>query len=176
MTTLPRRSAAPLTPDQAEMVADMLKERIYATITLLALLTVMWQNPQHHTVMGSIGAVAGTSVALLLAISISANMAHQVVHGQPMTATQQAHLLRTHSALLLPAIPVVVILLGSLSALYSIEAALTVSIILLLLSFVLFSFMAGRSLHNSFKQIVTASLLEIGLGIAIIALKVMAGH
>lgn len=40
--------------DMLEYVAENMRERIYATITLLALIAALWQTSSEHSVIGSI--------------------------------------------------------------------------------------------------------------------------
>ena len=43
-----------MTLEMKEIVAENMKERVYSTITLIAVLTVMWQNASHYSTLGVI--------------------------------------------------------------------------------------------------------------------------
>ncbi|HEY1085243.1 MAG TPA: hypothetical protein VGE34_00770 [Candidatus Saccharimonadales bacterium] len=159
-----------------EEATEFLKERIYATITLLALLATLWHSADHFTAKGVIVSIVGTVIGLWLAIGIASRMSYQVVHGKRMDTKTYFTILRHHSALLAPAFPVVIFILGSLTGLYSLKAALLASLIVLLLSFVGFSLLAGRRMRSSWTEITITSGFEIALGIGVIALKIYAGH
>ncbi|HEY0965152.1 MAG TPA: hypothetical protein VGE13_01605 [Candidatus Saccharimonadales bacterium] len=166
----------PRTIASVEETAEFLKERIYATITLLALLATLWHGADHFTAKGAIVSVLGTVVALWLAIGIASRMSYQVVHGKRMSTKAYTEILRHHSALLIPAFPVVVLILISLTGLFSLKTALLASLITLLLSFVGFSLLAGRRMRSSWTEIAITSGFEIALGLGVIALKIYAGH
>lgn len=159
-----------------EEVAEFLKERIYATITLLALLATLWHGADHFTAKGAIISVLGTVIALWLAIGIASRMSYQVVHGKRMSTKTYLDILRHHSALLIPAFPVIILILVSVTGLYSLKTALFASLIVLLLSFVGFSLLAGRRMRSSWVEIAITSGFEIALGLGVIALKIYAGH
>lgn len=159
-----------------EETTEFLKERIYATITLLALLATLWQSAQHVTAKGAIFSVVGTVIGLWLAVGIAARMSYKVAHGKNMNALEYIKISRTHSALLAPAFPVVMLILISLTDLFSLKTALFASMIALLLSFAGFSLLAGRRIHSNWMEIVITSGFEILLGIGIIGLKIIAGH
>lgn len=45
-----------------------------------------------------------------------------------------------------------------------------------LISFVIFSLLAGRKIHTTWYEIVLSSFLEIALGIGVVLLKIVVGH
>jgi hypothetical protein len=159
-----------------EEITEFLKERIYATITLLALLATLWQTAEHITAKGAIFSVIGTVIGLWLAVGVSARMSYKVAHGKNMDIAEYIKISRAHSALLAPAFPVVVLILVSLTDLISLKTALFISMLVLLLSFAGFSLMAGRRIHSNWMEILITSGFEILLGIGIIAIKMFAGH
>ena len=53
-----------LSPNDRAQYAELLRERIYSTITLLALVVVLWQHPSDYTAWGVIGTIIGTVGAL----------------------------------------------------------------------------------------------------------------
>jgi hypothetical protein len=165
-----------LSKEEAELVTEYLKERIYATITLIALLATLWQTAEHHSPLSAALSVAGTVVALWLAIGIASRMSYQVVNGKRMNLRIYGAILRSHSALLLPATPVLFLIGVSALHILSLETALFSSMIILLLSFAGFSLLAGRKIHTNFVEILITSAFEIALGVGVIVLKIVAGH
>lgn len=165
-----------MSPEMLEHIAENMKERIYATLTLVAVIAVMWQNAGHHTVFGTIASLLGTALALWLATVIAARMSYRAVHGRGMNATHYRKLLFTSSGLLAPVIPPILLLLISSSGLISLQTALMISMILLALSLFLFSFMAGRKIYVSVGRLILISALEMLLGIGVIALKIAVGE
>lgn len=165
-----------LSPIEVENYTEFFKERIYSTITLLALLATLWRSAEHMSPLGAAASVFGTAVALWLAIGISSRMSYQVVNGKRMSLEAYGKILRSHAGLLIPAMPPLVMIAFSATGLISLEVGLVISIVLLLISFAGFSYYAGRKIHSNGIEILLTTLLELSLGIGIIALKVLAGH
>lgn len=175
---MPRKNNYEHLPTAArEVVAENMKERVYSTITLIAVLTVMWQNAQHHTMRGAIVTIIGSVVALWLATLISARMSYRAVHGKPIEIADYRRSIFAASGLLAPAIsPVLIILLGGLTHWYGLQAALLASIVVSLLSLFALSFSAGRKIYDNFWRLLLVSLLEMSVGLLVIALKLAIGE
>lgn len=165
-----------LSPAEIEHTSELLKERIYSTITLLALLTTMWQVGEHFTHQGALVGVIGTAITLWLAISVASRMSYQVVHGRRMSIAQLQEMLAIRKALLAPAIPPTIFILLSWVGLLTLPSALLLSIITLLLSFVLYSILAGLRIHTTWYEIIFASIVEVAIGAGVVLLKIVVGH
>lgn len=171
-----RHDLSGLTPEQREMFADNLRERIYSTITLIAILTVLWQNG-HHSSIGAIGSIAGSVFALWLATLISLRISHRVVHGKPISRKSYTTAFFTTSGLLAPAIvPVLIIAISDLSNLYTLKTALFASIVVSLLFLFIVSFQAGLKIYDSFMRLLFVSILEMGAGVFVVFLKLLTGE
>lgn len=166
-----------MTLEQRELFADNMRERVYSTITLIAILTVLWQNEEHHTAIGAIGIILGSVFALWLATLISSRMAYRAIHGKVISRRNYVKALFAASGLIAPAIaPTIIIGISSVPHLYSLRSAITASIIVSLLSLFLLSLNAGRKIYSSFLQIVLVSALEMSVGFVVIALKLAVGE
>jgi len=166
-----------MTPEQRELFADNLRERVYSTITLIAVLTVMWQSDAHHTALGAIGVILGSVFALWLATLISSRMAYRAIHGQPISRRSYIRALFAASGLIVPAIvPVIIVGISGATSLYSLKAAVTASIVVSLLSLFLLSLNAGRKIYSSFLQTLLISVLEMSVGFVVIVLKLAVGE
>lgn len=170
---MPRR---PLTPEIREHVAENMKERVYATITLLAVIAAHWQTTAHHSVKATVFAVGGSAVALWLATLVASRMSYRAVHGKSMRTREYRKVVFTSSGLLAPAIAPILIILGSLTGLYDLHAALTASMVILLMSLFLLSFAAGRQIYNSLGRLLLMSTLEMSVGVGVILLKLAVGE
>lgn len=159
-----------------ELTAENMKERIYATITLLAVIVALWQTSDHHTTKGAIASILGTSAALWLATLVSARVSHHAVKGKSMTAGELRKLFFTSSGLFAPALLPVVLILQSRQGWMSLETALLVSIIALLLSLFVLSFVAARRIYKSPLQLILISSLELLVGIGVVLLKLAVGE
>lgn len=165
-----------ISPEAQKYVAENMKERIYATLTLLAVVVSLWQTAKEHSVIGAIASVAGTVFALWLATLVAVRMSHRTVHGKNLSARDGAKLAFTSSGLLLPAVMPVLLLLFSSSGLISMRAALMASIVVLLLSLVALSLAASRKIYDRPWQILLVSALELVIGVGVVALKIVAGE
>ena len=171
------RQFGTLTPEMREAVAENMKERVYSTITLIAVLTVMWQNNDHHTTRGAIAIIIGSVLALWLATLISIRMSYRAIHGKPISIKGYRKALFSASGLLAPAIiPIVIIAISGVTGLYSIKSALTASIAVSLLSLFILSFNASRRIYSSLGRQLLVSLLEMSVGIGVILLKLAVGE
>ena len=178
-TKKPTRSErlANATPDMLEVIAENMKERVYSTITLLAVLTVLWQNAEHHRVFPTIMTILGSVVALWLATMISIRLSYRAVHGRPINMTDYRKALFSASGLLAPALtPVLIVAVSGLTNWYSLKSALMASMIVSLLSLFFISFTAGRKIYNSLGRLLVVSTLEMSVGIGVILLKIVTGE
>lgn len=166
-----------LPPEMLEVVAENMKERVYSTITLLAVLTVMWQNSGHSSARGAVFTILGSVVALWLATLISIRMSYRAIHGKPINPLDYRKALFTASGLLTPAIiPIIIISLSELTHWYSLKTGLFASMIVGLLSLFALSFNAGRQIYDNYVRLILVSLLEMSVGIVVIALKLLVGE
>lgn len=157
-------------------IAENMRERIYATITLLAVIAAHWQTVSHHSVRGTVLAIAGAVVALWMATLISARMSYRAVHGKIVESTEYRRIMFTSAGLLAPAVTPIILVLLAVTGLYSLATALLLSMVVLLLSLFLFSFSAGLKIYTSKWRLLAVSLLEMAVGIGVIVLKLLVGE
>lgn len=160
-----------LTVTQREQIAENMKERVYATITLLAVIAAHWQYNISSSVRATLFSIISTVIALWLATLISVRMSYRAIHGRPIKLHEYRHMIFTSSGLLAPAIGPALIVLGSLTGLYSLHDSLLGAMIILLLSLFLLSFTAGRRIYDSLPRLLLVSALEMSVGIGVILLK-----
>lgn len=166
-----------LTPAMREVVAENMKERVYSTITLIAVLTVMWQHTSSHSSFGAIMTILGTVVALWLATLISIRMSYRAVHGKAINPLDYRKSFFTASGLLAPAItPILIITLGALTGWYGLNTALFAGMIVSLLQLFFLSFNAGRKIYDNFWRLLIVSTLEMSVGVGVILLKLATGE
>ena len=168
---------AKMTPAMREVIAENMKERVYSTITLIAVLTAMWQNADRHTASGTILIILGSVIALWLATLISIRMSYRAVHGRAISLGSYRKSLFSASGLLAPAIsPVIIVAVSGLTDWYSIKSALMASMVVSLLSLFLLSYSAGRRIYDSFWRLVLVGALEMSVGVGVILLKLAVGE
>lgn len=166
-----------MTPEMREVVAENMKERVYSTITLIAVLTVMWQNSGEHSARGAIAVIFGSVVALWLATLISIRMSYRAIHGKPISTKGYRKALFSASGLLAPAItPILIVTISGLTGWYDLKVALMASMIVSLLSLFALSFNASRRIYTSLGRQLLVSALEMSVGIGVILLKLAVGE
>lgn len=166
-----------MTPEMKEVVAENMKERVYSTITLIAVLTVMWQNAGSHSARGTVAVILGSVIALWLATLISIRMSYRAIHGKAISMSGYRRALFSASGLLAPAvIPILIVAVSGITDWYSLKAALLASMIVSLLSLFLLSFNAGRQIYDNFWRLLLVSLLEMSVGVGVILLKLAVGE
>jgi len=165
-----------LTPEKREHIAENMKERVYATITLLAVITGLWQSAASHTVVGSVLIIIGTVTALWLATLISARMSYRAIHNRPMNAGEYRKLLFTSSGLFAPAMMPVILIVFSLTGVITLKTAYMAGMILLALSLFVLSLMGGWRIYDSRLRLLFVSSLELLLGVGVIVLKLTLGE
>ena len=165
-----------LTPRMREYIAENMKERIYATITLLALIVALWQTAGAHSALGVIASMLGSVLALWLATLVSSRMSHHVVHGKAMGSRDLGRLAFTSSGLFVPAIIPTIFVLSSIAGLMTLKNALMAGMAALLLSLFLLSYTAGRRIYTNPIRLFIVSLAEMAVGIGVILLKLAIGE
>ncbi len=159
-----------------EQFAENTKERIYSTITLLAVITALWHGVAHHSHMGALATIVGSVVALWLATLMSARMSYRAVHGKSVPTKKYREAIYAASGLLTPAVAPVFFVLLSAAGVMTLKTALLVSMIALLLSMFIFSVIGSRRIYDSPLRILTISLLELSIGLGVVSLKLLAGE
>lgn len=176
MTRRRRGQRDQIPSEMLEYVAENMKERIYATITLLALIVALWQTAEEHSAIGAAASIVGTVVALWLATLISSRISHRAVHGKSMAHRDLGRLAFTSSGLFVPAIvPTFLVFISTTGAL-SLKTAFMAGIAALLLSLFLLSFAAGRKIYTSPLRLVIVSTAEMAVGVGVIVLKIAIGE
>jgi hypothetical protein len=165
-----------LTPQMREYIAENMKERIYATITLIALIVALWQTAGEHSATGVIASMLGTVLALWLATLVSSRMSHRVVHGKVMGSHDLGRLAFTSSGLFVPAIVPTLLVILSTGGIMTLKTALMAGIAALLLSLFLLSYAAGRRIYTNPVRLFMVSLAEMAVGIGVILLKLAVGE
>ena len=167
------KQSAELSAHQRVQYAETLRERIYSTITLLAVVVVLWQHPSDHSAWGVIGIIIGTVGSLWLATLIASRMSYRIVHDDGELESHYREATEAASGLLAPASLPVLLVLISTTGLIELKTALFMSVTLLVLSLFVFSLVSGRKIASSRLALLLYSALLLGLGLAVVALKLV---
>ncbi|MFJ5998985.1 hypothetical protein [Streptomyces sp. NPDC092370] len=159
---------------EAGVLADRLKERIYATITMIAVVVGLSLGD-----VGSLGAVATvvtTALGLWLAALVADQQAHRTVHGHLASGHELRRMLYVSSPLLSCAAgPAVLIALAVLDVL-SLDAALLAAAGVGVVSLFLWGCLGGLRMGGGALAAVAAGLVDAAIGVAVALVKAAAGH
>lgn len=165
-----KKQTVAITSEQRRHFAELLRERIYSTISLLAVVVVLWQHPEMHSGWGSVGVITGTVAALWLATLIAARVSYRIVHNDGADR-HFGESKEAASGLLTPAIAPVFFILVAMIGLITLKTALLLGMISLLASLFLFTLMSGHQLKSSPWRLIGYSLLQMGLGLVVVLIK-----
>jgi len=171
-----RRNLSDVSSERKEHIAENMKERIYATITLVAVMAGLWQTAGDHTVVGAALTLFGTVAALWVATLISARMSYRAIHDRGMGPAQYRNLLFTSSGLFAPVVLPTLLIFFSLTGIISLKTALMIGMIMLALSLFVLSLLGGWKIYDSRLRLLFVSSLEMLLGVGVIALKLALGE
>jgi general stress protein CsbA len=163
------------TQQQKEYVADLLKERIYATLALLAVLISI--DTAHSNSLHAAYIITGTIISLWAASIVATQMSRRMVFQGELNHTDEVqHQFRRHAPMLASLVfPLAMIGLSSLHVL-SLGVAVDVSIISSLLLLVGWSLASARSLQANKLPMFVLVIVELAIGLAIVGLKIVVGH
>jgi len=161
-----------MSDDERAFVAEMLRERIYATITLLAVVAALWQHPDEHRPLGAIGIILGTVIALWLATLVAARISYTAVHGHKVhKEPKYLEASKAASGLLAPASAPIAFILLSMTGIFSLKVGLLIGVISLLASLFFFSVMSGSRVADSKIKLIVFSIMQTLIGVGVVLLK-----
>ena len=163
------------TEQQKEYIAELLKERIYATLALLAVLISVdtTQSSSLHVVL----IVCGTITSLWVASIVATQMSRRVIFQGQLDHVQEIHhQIRRHAPMLVSLIFPLIMLSLAMMKLISLEVAVNISILSGLLLLVGWSIGSARSLHAKKFPMFILVTIELAIGLGIVGLKALIGH
>ncbi|MFE5209377.1 hypothetical protein [Streptomyces sp. NPDC056600] len=160
---------------RAEVLEERLKERIYASLTLLAVLVGLAQGG-HPTHAGALVSVVVTALGLWLATLVADLQAHPVAHRRWPTPREVKHVLFTSSPLLTCAVGPVLMIGLSAAGLLGLTTALWVSVGSEVAALALWGFAGGRRVGAGPWRATVTAVLNTVIGLAVVSVKLLAGH
>ncbi|MFC0843012.1 hypothetical protein ACFH04_04540 [Streptomyces noboritoensis] len=162
-------------PQVLEALRERLKERIYAAITMLAVVVALAQNPHtRHSTAATY--VLGTAVGLWLATLVADAQAHRVVHQRLPSRREVRHMLFVSSPLLSCAVgPLLMTGLSAAGAL-DLTDALWVAVGVDVASLAAWGFASGRRMGGGALLSFVAGLTDAAIGLGVVMVKVVTGH
>ncbi|MFE1955348.1 hypothetical protein ACFW9D_33305 [Streptomyces sp. NPDC059524] len=161
--------------ERADVLRERLKERIYASLTLLAVLVGLAQNG-HASHLGAAASVAVTALGLWLATLVADMQAHPVAHGRMPRLAEIRHTLFVSSPLLTSAAgPLLLIGLSALGALH-LTTALWIAVGSEVASLAAWGCAGGLRTGAGPLGALVVGALNAVIGMGVVAVKLLAGH
>ncbi|WP_203609526.1 hypothetical protein [Streptomyces sp. SID8111] len=168
------RPAGPGDGTDTAAVAGRLKERIYATITMIAV--VIGLSLSDAGPRGAIATVLTTALALWLAALVADQQAHRTVHRRYATGGELRRMLYVSSPLLSCAVgPAVTIALAALDVM-SLDTALLTAAGVGIASLFVWGCVGGLRMGGGTVPALLAGLVDAAIGLAVALVKAAAGH
>lgn len=163
------------THDRKEMAAELLKERIYATLALVAVLASI--STDHVTPAQAAFIVGGTILSLWAASIVATIMSRRLIFPDNLNHEHEIRRqIRVHSPMLLALVfPLILIGLsavGILPLVWAINTSIASSLLLL----GGWSILSARALNAKKIPTIVLILLQFAIGTGIIILKIAVGH
>lgn len=162
-------------PADASAAALRLKERIYATITMVAV-TVGLSVGAESSIPAAASAVAVTALGLWLATVVADQQAHRVVHLRDPSSTEIRRLLFVSSPLLVSALPALAMITLSAFGVVALRTALLIAAGVGVGSLFMWSYLGGRRMGNGPAGAAIAGTVDMTIGVAVALVKYVAGH
>lgn len=163
------------TEHEKEFIAELLKERIYATLALLAVLISI--DTGHSSPLHAIYIICGTIISLWAASIVATQMSRRLIfQGKLDHVHETHHQLRRHAPMLASLLFPVLMISLAMTKLISLDVAVNVSIASALILLVSWSIGSARSLNAKKMPTFILVAIELGIGLSIVALKVLIGH
>ncbi|WP_411104093.1 hypothetical protein [Streptomyces sp. cmx-4-9] len=152
-----------------------LKERLYATITMISVVVGLGVSA-HADPAGAAATVLTAAVGLWLATLVADQQAHRVVHGRLASGRELRHMLWVSSPLLLSAVGPLILIgsaaLGAMGLQTALYAAAGVSVA----SLFGWGWYGGVRMGSGAPVALLAGALDAAIGLAVALVKAAAGH
>ncbi|MEV6397862.1 hypothetical protein AB0M39_24335 [Streptomyces sp. NPDC051907] len=175
---LPVDGSAAAAGDSRQATADQLnwlKERLYATITMISVVIGL-SAVEHATPAGAAASVTAAAVGLWLATLVADEQAHRTVHGRVATGAELRRMLWVSSPLLLSAVgPLLLIGAAALDVMY-LETALFTAAGVSVASLFGWGWYGGVRMGNGTAVALLAGALDAAIGLAVALVKAAVSH
>ncbi|MEJ8640907.1 hypothetical protein WKI68_04440 [Streptomyces sp. MS1.HAVA.3] len=161
--------------ETAATAAARLKERLYATITMISVVIGLGAS-EHVNAAGAAATVLTAAVGLWLATLVADQQAHRVVHGRLATGTELRHMLWIGSPLLLSAVGPLILIGSAALGVMGLETALYAAAGVSVASLFGWGWYGGIRMGSGAALAMLAGALDAAIGLAVAIVKALAGH
>ncbi|MFD7613888.1 hypothetical protein [Streptomyces sp. NPDC059828] len=171
----PTGSTAATAARAGDTAAARLKERIYATLTLTAVVVALAETavPDH---LEAALTVAVTALGVWLATVVADEQAHRAVTKRGASRLELRTTLYVSAPLLLTAVGPLVLIGASALGVLSLVPALLISACVEVGTLFFWGWRTGLRMGNGPLNAMVSGLIDMGIGVAVIAVKLLAGH
>ncbi|MER5809566.1 hypothetical protein ABT143_15450 [Streptomyces sp. NPDC002033] len=161
--------------EQAAAAAARLKERLYATITMISVVIGLAVS-EHADAIGTTATVLTAAVGLWLASLVADQQAHRVVHGRLATGAELRRMLWVGSPLLLSAVGPLILIGSSALGVMELRTALYAAAGVNVASLFAWGWYGGVRMGSGPAVALLAGALDAAIGLAVALVKAAAGH
>lgn len=164
-----------LSPAILEFRAELLKERIYATFILLAVLLTI--DVAHTSPLRAMAIIGSSSVGLWAASLVASRMSYRIVMQKVETDRNKLDLqLLQHRPLLYAAMFPLFICFVSFLEVLSLEVAINIAIASLMLLLISWSLLSAKALKAGTLTTIFLAASELVIGLIVIGIKLLSSH
>lgn len=174
MSKSERRARERMPEGDERSIAQYLKERIYATITGLAIVLVISTNAEHHDARGALFSLVIGVLGITAAGYLADVIAHIAVHAKLPTAGEQRVLLRIALGGLSTVVTPVILLVLAWTGAMELDTSLQVSTIVYLVTLGLIGLGAVRRASLSWWAQLAVLAALVGFGALVVGVQVLA--
>lgn len=157
-----------------EFKAELLKERIYATFVLLAVLLTIDVN--HMTTERVLVVLSGTVFSLWAASLVASRMSYRIVMGRIESDKKLSLRLAQHRPLIYAASFPILMTLLALAHVFSLNMAMDISVGGLVLLLVGWSLLSAKAIKAGRFATIVLTGVELLIGLIVIVLKLVSSH
>ncbi|MEV6677430.1 hypothetical protein AB0N09_11265 [Streptomyces erythrochromogenes] len=168
-------AAADPPAEAAAAAAARLKERLYATITMISVVIGLGVSEQADAA-GAAATVLTAAVGLWLAALVADQQAHRVVHGRIATGAELRHMLWVSSPLLLSAAGPLILIGACALGVMDLQTALYAAAGVSVAGLFGWGWYGGVRMGSGAALALLAGALDAGIGLAVALVKAAAGH
>ena len=174
MSKSERRARGRMPEGDERSIAQYLKERIYATITGLAIVLVVWTNVEHHDARDALFSLVIGVLGITAAGYLADVIAHIAVHAKLPTGAEQRIQLRIALGGLSTVVTPVILLVLAWIGVMELETSLRVTTIVYLVTLGLIGLGAVRRAGLSWWAQLAVLAALVGFGALVVGVQVLA--